>query len=784
MRVLLSLILAVCLPAAAATAWSPPQRQWLAAHPVLRVGVVLRPPYAALDADSGQYRGAEMALLQLLQQRLGVRLDPVPVADEATLERLGAARRIDLALGVEQTPQRLRYWQFSTPYWSVPYRMVVRAGNAAPASPGDLDGVDTALAGAALEPFLLRNYPLLQFRPTPTGREALRRLDAGTVRAALIDGAEARYWLRTQIFPTLALAGEVGIADARRVAVRDDWPLLGDIVERALADIPRRDLAALERTWIDPDRSEWWQGGVFWGAVALAAMALALTFGLLMQSNRRLTRTIARQLGEREFELQQRQAQALQLMHSQFTMDHSPVGILRLYWDGRVEYVNHTLCDTLGWQPAELAGMRLMDLDPSLDAARWLDFWRALRQRQFVNAERQYRCRDGTLLPVEVHARLLVYDTHEYLVLFVADIRERLRIRSALEASEARFRELANHVPGVVFQLAPRPDGGASLIYLSENCAAFCGYPAETVLAAPDPLDGVVHPQDRPDFGRSLAAALAGGAGWQWQGRIVTALGQERWIDLKASRRDTPGGAIWDGMAWDITALKRTEQSLAESRWLLRELAAHHETVREREKASLARELHDELGQILTALKLDAALCEMALGEALPAVAERLAGMKKAIDQTLRIARNVVAALRPPALDLGLPAALEWLVQRRAEQSGLDCRLSIDEHLPSLDEARAVILFRIVQEALTNVTRHAAARHVVVRLARDDNRLRLAIEDDGRGFDPSVATRAFGLVGIRERVWMLQGEVAIDSAPGNGTRIQVTLPLNEQESNT
>ncbi|WP_028535233.1 PAS domain-containing sensor histidine kinase [Paludibacterium yongneupense] len=782
---LLLLLFACLLPAAAAaspTVWPRPQQQWLAAHPVLRVGLVLRPPYVIYDAESREYRGADIDLMRLLQRRLGVAFKVVPAGDEAELERLGVRHDIDLAFGVEETPHRLRFWLFSQPYLKVPFLMVARAQAPVPASPGDLGEASVVLTDVTLDRFLLRNYPLLLRETVVSTQEALHRTHAGTAHAALIDGAEVRYWLGGPVFRDLRIGGEVGFYTAPRVAVRDDWPLLSDILDRALASIPRSDLQQIEQSWIDPGRHPWWEGGAFWGAIALLALLAALTFALLTMNNRRLNRAIELQLRQREEELQLRHAQALQLLHSQFTMDHSPIGILRLYWDGRIQYANQALCDSLGQPQLQVQGMRLQDIDPSLDQRDWLTFWKSLRQRRFLAYESRHRCRDGRFIPVEVHACLLSYDNREYLVLFVSDISERQRIRGALEASEARFRELANHVPGMVFQLRQESDDSPpDLVYLSDACADICGFPASVVLADPDQLFGIVHPQDLAGFRASLTLAMQGGEAWNWQGRVVTVLSQERWVDLKASRRrDAQGVSTWDGMAWDITANKRSEQSLAESRWLLRELAAHHEALREKEKASIAREVHDELGQMLTALKIETSMCEMAVGASRPDVMQRLSGMKKSIDQTLQIARNVVTALRPPALDLGLAAALEWLAQRIVDRLSLHCDVDIAEGLPELDDARAVILFRIVQEALTNVARHAAASHVVIRLAYTDAELVLKVEDDGRGFDPAAMSRSFGLVGIRERVWMLRGSVEVDSAPGAGARIIVRIPFTDK----
>jgi PAS domain S-box-containing protein len=778
--VLLFLSLVAGLSPAYAVGLPPQQQQWLNTHALLRVGLVEKAPYVLFNGDSQTYQGADIDLLRLLEHQLGITLKPVVVPDETALERLGSDHAVDLVLATEQTPHRLRYWLFSQPYLNVPYLMVTRRNAPGYGTPADLKETAVALAAPdTLGRFLLRNYPILQTRSLASGLQTLHALHDPALSAALLDGAEARYWLRTPDFSGLRINGDSGFRAALRIGSREDWPLLSDIIDRALAAIPAQEMKQMERRWINPAQHDWWQGKTLWVGIALTSLLATLAFAVLAFNNRKLNRTIARQLQQREEELQLRHAQSMELLHAQFTMDHSPIGIMRLYWDGRVHYANLALCEALGLRQDQVQSMRMHDIDPAFGTNEWLEFWKSLRQKRFLSYESQHRCQDETLIPVEVYACLLSYDDHEFLELYVSDIRERQRIHQALEASEARLRELTNNVPGLVFQLRQPPaTTSANLVYLSDACHEFCGYSSAFLLQAPRQLWSLIHPQDTAGFYDSMALALAKADNWNWQGRIVTALSQERWIDLKASRRrDARGDSIWDGMAWDITANKRTEQSLAESRWLLRELAAHHETLREKEKASIAREVHDELGQMLTALKMETSMCQMAVGDSRPDINQRLLNMKKSIDQTLQIARNVVTALRPPALDLGLVAALEWLAQRIVERLSLSCEVTVGEDVPTLDEGRAVTLFRIVQEALTNVARHANAQNVTIRLQRADEGLELQIEDDGSGFNPAAMSRSFGLVGIRERVWMLRGQVEVDSAPGQGTRIIVRIPL-------
>lgn len=768
-------------PVLAETGWTPPQKQWLASHPEVRVGMVLAPPYAQMDIQTGNPQGLALDYLNLLQEELGITLKPVLVKSEEELSQLGKSHEIDMALGVEQTPERLRYWLFTEAYLKLANKLVMSRDGPQFDSPDAMTHeVLAVLPQKQVERFLARNYPNLKLDVTDNASLALQKVVSGQAQVAVIDRAQSLFWMQQPQFNMLHVGGDAGYQSLQRIASRDDWPELSEILDQALVRLPHERVVEIEARWMRADQREWWDRPVFWGSIASLSLAIALLFAFMAMKNSRLSEQTQLQLRQLEDELLARQKLSLALSHTQFSVDHSPIGVLRLYWDGRIQYANQAVCEILGGDLESLMASRFQQIEPEFTHinANWLIFWNSLRREHFRNYETHLRCSDGSMLPVEVHACHQSYGDNEYLVLFMTDISERNRIRRALEDSEARFRELANHVPGMVFQLRQAVGAdSAELAYLSEASAELCGYPADYIRHNPAQLQSIVHPLDRAVFETSLAAAIANHMTWTWLGRIVTDRSEVKWIDLKASQRVAADGTrIWDGMAWDITANKRIEQSLGESRLLLRELAAHHETVREREKASIAREVHDELGQVLTAMKIETSVCQMALSDALPAQAQRLEGLKKLIDQTLQISRNVVTALRPPALDLGLLPALEWLTQRVEERLQLKCAVEIDPEVQNIDEARGVILFRIVQEALTNIARHAKASWVLIRIKQGAGELTLLVEDNGCGFDPESISKTFGLVGIRERVWMLRGELEIDSAPGAGTRIIVTIP--------
>jgi two-component system, NarL family, sensor histidine kinase UhpB len=233
----------------------------------------------------------------------------------------------------------------------------------------------------------------------------------------------------------------------------------------------------------------------------------------------------------------------------------------------------------------------------------------------------------------------------------------------------------------------------------------------------------------------------------------------------------------------DVTERRRAEESLRKSHGELRALSERLRTVREEERARIAREMHDEVGQALTALQMDVAWLEKKLPSSASASREtllaKLRSMAELIDRTTASVQRIATDLRPGVLDeLGLPAALEWYVREFEGRAGIACRIRSNLDGAELDPERATAVFRILQEALTNVARHAGATEVEVHLSADDKRLVLEIKDNGRGVseDRIAEGRSLGLLGMRERALSLGGDVSIRGDPGHGTLVTLTIP--------
>jgi len=227
-------------------------------------------------------------------------------------------------------------------------------------------------------------------------------------------------------------------------------------------------------------------------------------------------------------------------------------------------------------------------------------------------------------------------------------------------------------------------------------------------------------------------------------------------------------------------------QSLAESD--LRNLSAHLRTAREEERRAIARELHDDLAQILAAAKMDVRKFSRKVTEAKESaplsraqVLEALDRFAQTIDDSIRSIRTLVAELRPALLaDEGLASAIDWQVQQFQERTGITYEMDSNIGDWTLDLDRSIAIYRILQESLTNVARHAHATHVAISLRADPDGLRLEVRDNGRGIgsDDSKKANHFGILGMRERVTLLRGELQVHGTPGQGTVILVTIPFD------
>ncbi|MGH8800128.1 MAG: sensor histidine kinase, partial [Casimicrobiaceae bacterium] len=283
-----------------------------------------------------------------------------------------------------------------------------------------------------------------------------------------------------------------------------------------------------------------------------------------------------------------------------------------------------------------------------------------------------------------------------------------------------------------------------------------------------------------PHLEATLEASAAQLANWSWSGRLQPRHeSTEKWISIRARPRQADeGGVLWDGVVFDDTQSRLAQVELERSREELRELSRHLQTVREEEKQRIAREVHDELGATLSVLKMDLESLDGQLPADLTAARASRVAMIQLVDAAVATTRKIVTDLRPSILDdLGLAAALRW--QTGEYQKHTKSRLHFEMADPDLtiDRERGLALFRIFQETITNVARHANAANVWITLAQTDLAYVLTVRDDGAGIreDDLRKPTSHGIRGMRERAQHFGGNMSVSSM-GDGTTVIVTIP--------
>ena len=634
--------------------------------------------------------------------------------------------------------------------------------------------------------YLRLTYPNLNLQGVPLERQALQLLLSQQARYAVVDEAQLSRLSGEAEFAGLAVVGDIGLPQLLRVATRRDWPELASIVEAALHAIPAKELEQLHGRWLQPKYPRLGESPGVWQNLSLLLVILLLASLAIVFWQRRQQRSLEQRLLAAREDIALRAASEEALRLTQFSIDQSTVGILWVNWDSHVRYANRAAEEMLGYPAGGVIDRPLIDFEPNLHMDRWLNLWKRARASEEGVQSFETQCvrADGSILPADVSLSFLRFRDSEYLVVYLNDVTERRRALAALRESEARLQGIAANVPGLVFRLERAPvTGQIDFAYISEGSETLVGY-SPAVLAHRDKgLRSLVHPDDKASYHQTQDQALDTDSDWSWQGRILTRQGQQRWAEIKAiTRRLDDGAFVWDGIVWDISESKRIELELASSREQLRELSAHLESVREEEKARIAREVHDELGQMLTVLKLETSMCELAYAQLDPGLHERLNSMKRLIAQLFQLVRDVATALRPPILDAGIASAIEWQARRFEARTQIPCLVQVPDNLPRLSDAKAVGLFRILQEALTNVMRHAQAHTVELTLTLEAHELCMSISDDGLGFDTASARpTSFGLVGMRERVLIMGGSLSLHSERGEGTTLSVRVPLDQEQ---
>jgi two-component system sensor histidine kinase UhpB len=320
-------------------------------------------------------------------------------------------------------------------------------------------------------------------------------------------------------------------------------------------------------------------------------------------------------------------------------------------------------------------------------------------------------------------------------------------------------------------------------LYLSPHFREIVGHDEDELPNDVQAHIQIIHPDDVERVMLALKAHTDDHRPYDVEYRVRTRGGDYRWIQSRAQALWDASGTAYRMVGWilDVTERRRANEALRESREELQRLSANIEHIREEEKTRIARELHDDLGQLLTALKIDMVRFEQAIdGKIDEAIAGGLRNVYGLIDQLVASVRRIAADLRPVMLDdLGPIPAIDWFIHDFTARYGIAVNAQLDINEVAFNRDSGTEVFRIVQEGLTNIARHSGASQANVEIARDEPFCIVKISDNGRGALPDArrSRKSFGLIGMRERASRLGGELIVETAPGQGFALTITLPL-------
>jgi len=387
---------------------------------------------------------------------------------------------------------------------------------------------------------------------------------------------------------------------------------------------------------------------------------------------------------------------------------------------------------------------------------------------------------NGDEFPIEASISQHIESGQRLFTVILRDVSQRVRAEAALARSESRLRSILDSAMDAIITI----DEDQHIVLFNTAAEEVFMCSREEAIGAslswfiPERFRGshAAHIQrfgDAGDASRRMGAA-----------RVVMGLrrnGAEFPIEASISQTSEGNDRFYTVILRDVTERVRADEALRKSKEEIQNLALAASAAREQEKRRIARELHDELGQSLTALKMDVAALREAGANDNESMKRTLDSMQSLLDSTVAFARRVSSDLRPTMLDdLGLTAAADWLAQNFTERTGIPCELVLDESANlDLPDPYATAIFRVLQESLTNVAKHAAATRVEATLERHDGDVILTVQDNGKGIAPGAEAKrgSFGLVGLRERAYLLGGTVRIDSKPGRGTLVEFCLPI-------
>lgn len=367
----------------------------------------------------------------------------------------------------------------------------------------------------------------------------------------------------------------------------------------------------------------------------------------------------------------------------------------------------------------------------------------------------------------------------------VTNYQNLIDIRSALQKSDELFQVITSNLPGVVFQFLLENDGQISFPYVSDASETLLGLSPQRLMDKPELFSELILPEDKNSYYQLMATSAEQFSTWNWEGCIqVKGDSDIKWVSLRATpRRIANGTTLWNGIMINITRNKLAEREIAHSREQLAELTSYLQKIKEQERARIAREIHDDIGGTLTAIKCELLPCIDTAVRAPEFYQQKAKSVESLVDRVIDSTRRISLDLRPGILDCGIVAAVQWQAKEFSDRTGIACRVSCGSDEISLDSDLSIAIFRIFQETLTNISKHAHATHIQVKLVELDELILLEVVDNGRGINSIDMEKqnSFGIRGMRERCQQLKGNFHISGETGKGTKVTILIPTGNHE---
>jgi len=354
--------------------------------------------------------------------------------------------------------------------------------------------------------------------------------------------------------------------------------------------------------------------------------------------------------------------------------------------------------------------------------------------------------------------------------------------------SQDKLQRFIACLPGMACQIALQEGDSISFVYVSKGCSSLLEFLPEDLLCDSSRFLKLIHPEDISSFLETMQQSARSKCLWDWQGRITLPGNRIKWVSFVSMPQIAQNGSPrWEGVVLDITESKQSELELRRSRQELREFTSLIQDAKEQERLHIAREVHDEIGSLLTAISIDLSWLIERLPEEDRLLTDKARTIEILVNKVISSANNLAHGLRPDILDhFGFTAAIEVEAQEFSKRSGMTCSVIAPQEDIMLSTTVSITLFRIFQEALNNILKHARAKSAQVEIVKGTDHLELIISDDGVGISDKARNkpRSFGLRGIHERVAYLDGTVKIASSVNNGTQIAICVPLEADDPNS